>query len=133
MPPRLKRVKPVVYRIYSTPFYLPCSPKYVNVRRWFFETTNRIKIQIGTSPQSLSVRNPTCILAVAIAAAAAALLFDGDERPLAVDDLPVENVVADDEDGGVLRGVVVKVAHKLPAEGHVSDPGLEVTLKRQVG
>ena len=37
----------------------------------------------------------------------AALLLDGDERPLAIDDLPVENVVADDENGCVLRGVVV--------------------------
>ena len=80
--------------------------------------------------------NPIPILStltLAVAVDAAAFLLDGDERPLAVGDLPVENVVADDEDGGVLRGVVVKVAYKLPPEGHVSDPGLEVTLKRRVG
>ena len=37
----------------------------------------------------------------------AALLLDGDKGPLAIDDLPVEDVVADDENGRVLRSVVV--------------------------
>ena len=61
----------------------------------------------------------------------AALLLDGDERPLAIDDLPVEDVVADDENGCVLRGVVVQIANKLPADGHVADTGLEVALNRK--
>ena len=63
----------------------------------------------------------------------AALLLDGDERPLAIDDLPVEDVVTDDKNWSVLRSVVVQIANKLPAEGHVADPGFKVTLNRKVG
>ena len=40
----------------------------------------------------------------------------------------MEDVVTDDENGRVLRLVIVQVAHKLPAEGHVANPGFEVTL-----
>ena len=59
----------------------------------------------------------------------AALLLDGDERPFAIDDLAVEDVVADDEDGRVLRLVVVQVADELPAESHVADAGFKITLE----
>ena len=59
----------------------------------------------------------------------AAPLLDGDEGPLAIDDLAVEDVVADDEDGSVLRLVIVQVADELPAEGHVADAGFKITLE----
>ena len=59
----------------------------------------------------------------------AALFLDGDEGPLAIDDLAVEDVVADDEDGSVLRLVIVQVADELPAEGHVADAGFKITLR----
>ena len=58
----------------------------------------------------------------------AALFLDGDEGPLAIDDLAVEDVVADDEDGSVLRLVIVQVADELPAEGHVADARFKITL-----
>ena len=53
----------------------------------------------GRSELSKSVRT--------FAGGEAALLLDGDKGPLAIDDLPVEDVVADDENGRVLRSVVV--------------------------
>ena len=59
----------------------------------------------------------------------AALLLDGHERPFAIDDLAVEDVVADDEDGRVLRLVIVQVADELPAESHVADAGFKITLE----
>ena len=37
--------------------------------------------------------------------------------------------MADDEDGSVLRLVIVQVADELSAEGHVADAGFKITLE----
>ena len=41
----------------------------------------------------------------------------------------MEDVVADDEDGSVLRLVIVQVADELPAEGHVANARFKITLE----
>ena len=71
------------------------------------EAPNRLRDHCPTKPLKPFGRSELSKSVRTFAGGEAALLLDGDKGPLAIDDLPVEDVVADDENGRVLRSVVV--------------------------